>query len=547
MAVTVTVFTGSVTDPVNVTKLFVLGGCSFAVLGSILARKTISTLKHYKATLLATMFFLLASISALINSEAPFVQSLYGVYGRNNGFVLYILLTVLFVSTLSITKVTSFKALLNGLLVAGVVNLLYAFWVIVFGDFIPWNNIYGNLLGTLGNPNFIGSFFGMFSGLLASALFSPGMSLLSRSMYLALLAMTFFGVLETNAVQGKVLFIASVGIVFYYWLRSRFDGALVPIVYLGFSFSAIVVGALGTLQIGPLSRLLYKETVSLRGEYWAAGWQTGVSNPIFGVGFDSFGDWYRRSRRESALTLPGLDTVTNAAHNVYLDMFAFGGLPLFLSYIVLSLITIVSIIRVSLRMKHFENSFVVLVSVWVCYQLQSLISINQIGLAIWGWVFSGALIAYERITRVPKSQSPPSTRDRKNQESDILISAGLKAGVLSIVGLLAAAPPLSADMKWREAQVSQDANRVIETLNASYLNPLTSFKIVSVVGVLETNGFSEQAHEYALAAVKFNPESFDSWRSLTLLSKSTEAEKTTAYKKMQILDPLNRTIKVGSK
>jgi hypothetical protein len=32
---------------------------------------------------------------------------------------------------------------------------------------------------------------------------------------------------------------------------------------------------------------------------------------------------------------------------------------------------------------------------WTCYQVQSLISINQVGLALWGWILTGALIAYE--------------------------------------------------------------------------------------------------------------------------------------------------------
>jgi hypothetical protein len=54
----------------------------------------------------------------------------------------------------------SFNILIWGMFGAGFVNVIYCGWVIAFGDFIPWNNPYGNILGTFGNPNFIGAFLG---------------------------------------------------------------------------------------------------------------------------------------------------------------------------------------------------------------------------------------------------------------------------------------------------------------------------------------------------------------------------------------------------
>jgi hypothetical protein len=479
-------------------------------------------------------------------SKAPLVQSLYGVYGRNNGFLLYILLLILFISTLSISAIDNLKVVLTGLAVAGSVNLIYSYWVIAFGDFVPWNNIYGNLLGTLGNPNFIGSFFGIFSGLVFAFMFASNTKVKTRVLNLVLLVAIFYGIVETHAVQGKVLFVAAGGIAFFYWIRSRFSSILPTMLYLGASFSAFIVSVLGTQQIGPLARLLYKNTVTLRGEYWSAGWQTGISNPLTGVGFDSFGDWYRRTRSESALTLPGIDTVTNAAHNVYLDLFAFGGWPLFLTYIAINLLTMISIIRVTIRKKEFNTIFVSLVCIWACYQLQSFISINQIGLAVWGWVSSAAILVYDRIDKesshlgTPKSNSVSQGRALK--QSTEVITPGLRAGLLSLLGMLLAVPPLSADMKWYTAQQSRDVNKVIATLDQSYMNPLNSFKLNTVVGVLETNKFFEQAHEQALKAIDFNPDSYESWRNLTLLSKSTELEKSLALKNMKRLDPRNQKL-----
>jgi len=548
-AVTIVVFTQSVTDPVNVTKLFVLGALAFATAGAAIRTLNSQFIKVNKFPLLHLASFFVFSISTLIASDAPFSQSLYGVYGRNNGFLLYLLLGLLFVCTLTITNGNLFRRYLVALSIAGVINVLYALWVMAFGDFIGWSNPYGNLLGTLGNPNFIGSFFGMFSALLFTLVASKSESRMYRIGALILLPLVFLGIIDSHAVQGKVLFVAGAGMVIFYWVRDRLSSKWFSLTYLGLAFSAFIVALFGTLQKGPLAGVLYKETVSLRGEYWHAGWVTGSANPIFGAGFDSYGDWYRRSRRESALTLPGVDTVSNTAHNVFLDIFAFGGWPLFISYILLVLIVVVSIVRFTFRNKKFDTTFVGLTSVWACYQLQSTISINQIGLAVWGWAFGAAIIAYEindrAKDRVEKSSSKldvtiKNRAKRGTQES--VVSAGLTAGLASVVGMLLAVPPLSADMKWRSAQISQDANRVEALLTSSYLNPLNTYEFNNIVGAFESNGLFDMAHKAGLEAVKFNPNSYEAWRNLSLLSRSTPAEIELALSNMKRLDPLNNAI-----
>lgn len=545
-AVTVLVFTQSVTDPVNVTKLFILGGLAFASLGAALAGKGSTHLKPHRLALVLIGLFLLASIVSLVASKAPLSQSVYGVYGRNNGFLLYILLILVFVSTLTIQNSNLFKYLLGALFFAGSVNVAYALWVMAFGDFIGWNNIYGNLLGTLGNPNFIGSFFGMFSALLFTYFFNPESSWKIRVASIGLLVLTFIGIIESNAVQGKVLFVAALGITLFFYIRSRVQFVVTDLSYIFLASVGFLLALFGTLQKGPLAGVLYKETVSLRGQYWHAGWTTGSQNPWFGAGFDSYGDWYRRSRRESALTLPGIDTVTNTAHNVYLDIFAFGGWPLLCGYIAINLLVIVTILRVTIKSRRFNPIFVSLTTVWVCYQLQSIISINQIGLAIWGWIFGAAIIAFgineKNQTQKDQALSTGKQRNRAKNQNEPVFSPHLVAGLFSVLGLILSVPPLSADIKWRAAQVSQDVVKVEATLQGSYLNPHSTYRYINTVGVFESNGLFELAHKYALIAVEYNPESFESWRNLSLLKLATQAEKDIAFQNMKRLDPFNQTI-----
>lgn len=545
--VSVLLFTGSVTDPVNVTKLFAIGGFAFAALGSILNSVSFRALNKVKIPLITVISFLAVSVLVLFQSKAPISQSLYGVYGRNNGFILYLSLSLLLIASLTLVSRKDFLYVIYALLFAGTINVVYGLWVMAFGDFIGWNNQYGNLLGTFGNPNFIGSFFGMFSSVLFASLLSRTMDKRFRLGALLLLPVVFITIMDTKAVQGKVLFVAAAGITLFFFVRDKFQSKYWSIAYVAAAATCFLTALFGTLQKGPLANLLYKETVSLRGEYWYSGWQTGINNPWFGVGFDSLGDWYRRSRRESALTLPGVDTVINAAHNVYMDMLAFGGWPLFISYTVISVCVLVSIIRFTIRNKKFDFPFVTLVSVWTCYQLQSIISINQVGLAIWGWVTAGLVIAYtkldQNIAEETQQKSIKKSRNRSTSNTNEVLTPRVFAGLLSVVGLLISAPPLSADMKWRDAQLSQDVAKVEAILKPSYMNPLSTNKMINVVGVFETNKFYDLAHKYALEAVEFNPDSYESWRTITLLSKSTEQEKGEALAQMKRLDPLNPELK----
>jgi hypothetical protein len=303
-----------------------------------------------------------------------------------------------------------------------------------------------------------------------------------------------------------------------------------------------VLAVFGTLQKGPFS-FVYKRSVSLRGTYWKTAINMGSDQPLTGVGMDSYGDWYRRARPPIALIdTPGPNTTSNAAHNVILDFFAYGGWPLFLSYLAILVIGLIAIIKLTIRKKDYDGVFVTLATAWACYQLQSIISINQIGLAIWGWLLTGALVAYEfstRITEEPVAPKNPSKGRSIQKANSGAISPQLLAGIGAVIGLIVACPPLSADTKWRSALDSKDANKVIAALEPSYLTPGDSLRFAQATQLLASSNLLPQAHQVALDAVAFNPDSYDNWRNLYFLSNSTPEEKSEAVKNMQRLDPLN--------
>jgi hypothetical protein len=348
-------------------------------------------------------------------------------------------------------------------------------------------------------------------------------------------------IVDSSAIQGRVVAALGVGLVLFFYIRSKFN-VLIQSLYSTFATIVGFFGIAGALQQGPLVEYIYKTSVSLRGQYWLAGWNTGEANPFFGSGMDAFGDWYRRSRDLRAIELPGVNTVVNAAHNVPLDMFAFGGWPLFVSYLGIMLLGAIAIVKLVLRSRKYDVVTVSLSVAWIGYQIQSIISINQIGLAIWGWCLTGALIGYEFTTRGNSSenqdtngQTKPSFRKVQSESASLLISTS----IFAFIGLIVALPPLSADAKWRNAQTSTTVEAIEASMVPSLFNPQNSTKYLMNIQILEQSNFPELAHKYALEATKWNPESFDLWRILFLVRNTSPEEKALAVENMKRLDPLN--------
>jgi hypothetical protein len=248
---------------------------------------------------------------------------------------------------------------------------------------------------------------------------------------------------------------------------------------------------------------------------------------------DGYGDWFRRARDTQAMILPGPNVVTNAAHNVPIDILAYGGWPLFLSYLGIIILALIALIKVTLRNKKYEFIFVGTAVGWACYQVQSIISINQIGLAVWGWLLSGALISYEYVTR---NEENKKTLQPKREA---VFSAQLIAGLGAVIGLLIAIPPFNADSKWATSTTSGDLESVKKALTPTYMTPTNSSRLINSVQLFENNKLYDLALEYAKKAVANNPDYFDGWRVLYAITNSTPADKQAAKENMIRLDPLN--------
>jgi O-antigen ligase len=529
-------------DPVNVGKMVITVGIGFSIWALVLKNNFGTSFRYQKSVFLAVAFFIVAGVSSTLASDAPLEQNIFGVFGRNTGFLTYLGLAGVLVGASLIRKLVNYEKLSKGLIVAGLVNVAVCATELAGYNLFGFNNIYKNILGTFGNPNFISSFLGIFASTFLAYIFSPGVAVWIRVSAPFIIGLAFYEILDSNSIQGVVVAVLGFTIVGFLVIRSYLKSVALQFTYLVLAVTGGGFGVAGALQIGPLTEVIYKTSVSLRGEYWRAGIKMGMDHPLTGVGFDTYGDWYRRARSASAMILPGPGTVTNSAHNVNIDIFSYGGFPLLISYLALVVLAGIAVVKVVIRSKGYDKHFFPLATAWVCYQAQAIISINQIGLAVWGWALTGAVIGYEKISRTNEVKN---TLDTGSGKAGRGVDQGLAATYLvSVVGfsvgIILAFPAFLGDSSWRSAIKSGSVELVQKSANQW---PRDSYKMASTVALLEENKFPDLAYPIALSLTGYNPNYFDGWRMLTFVSKSSVEDKKLALDKMKVLDPLNKEIK----
>ena len=395
-------------DPINVPKLAVISVGGFMALGALLANRAELMKKQYRLVLIFGLAFVFDLTIVLIVSGTNFYQEFFGTFGRATGYVAYVALALLLMAAAVSASTITLKRFGWSLLSAGFVSIVYGIFQALKLDPIGWVNQYSPVIGFLGNPNFQSSFVSFSGVMIFALLISKEVKPLVRGGYVVYLVAAVYVIKETASQQGFLVLMGGISVVTIIWIsKSKFKVLTIPSLIA--SFIGAVLVTLGSLNSGPLASVLYKASVTYRGDYWRAGWKMSVEHPIFGVGLDSFGDWYRRARTVEATLRRGPDIVSNAAHNVLLDLSSNGGFPLLIIYLFMMFLVVAAAIKVVKRSAGFDSVFAGLVAVWIAYQAQSIISLNQLGLAVWGWIISGLIIGYEINTReveVVQKQGP---------------------------------------------------------------------------------------------------------------------------------------------
>jgi hypothetical protein len=204
-------------------------------------------------------------------------------------------------------------------------------------------------------------------------------------------------------------------------------------------------------------------------------------------------------------------------------------------------LVIISATKVLKRSAGFNPIFAGLVGGWVGFQAQSIISINQIGLALWGWVLSGLIIGYEINTRNSVINDSVAKKGRVAGKP-AQTSAGTVIALFTafVLGVLVGMPPYVASVKYKTALETGNP-QIIQ--DAAYIWPLDYSRMVQVAMTLNENKLESQGLEVAVDATMKFPDNYAVWAALDAMKSATAEQKAQALAQMKRLDPLNPNLK----
>jgi len=539
VAVTLVITDRINTEPANIPKMLLLTCLAGAVFGMMLWSKTLQQKSIRNISYLITSFSILLVISSALSSN-PFERGLYGAFGRNTGALTYISLGIVLLAVSTFKEFSSYIKLIKAFIIVAVINIIYSLFAGAGYDVFTWSNPFnGAVLGTFGKPKFIGDFMGIFFSTMFIALIAY------RTERMKLLIASFgilLGVVViklSDALQGAIIPIFGISALSLIYLKyfPKYKGIRITaaIVY----FLGFIVGGLGILNKGPLAQLLYKPSLTFRGEYWQTGINMGLEKPLFGVGIDSYGSYFRTFRNQSATVLPGVDVTTDTAHNVFIDIFSGGGFPLLFVYLLINIFVAVTAIKHLRASAKFDPYFTIFFVGWLTYTIQSIFSINQIGLAIWGWLFAGAIIGYSKLDPDQKESSRVNSKSKKQSSQQSLAPAGAALSAVAglVVGLLIALPPMIRDTQFRNIQTkSGDSQKLIDLVNSW---PLDSSRMNRASVLLANSSLNVLSAQVALNGTKSFPNDYAAWYTLYELSGEGSTERESYRKELNKIDPFN--------
>jgi len=399
----------ALSDPFNSPKMWVLSVTGLWLLGWLAVQA-----KYYvknptlKITTIIAGAFALTLVVAWIATDNKFV-GFFGQYARRTGLLEYLCLITFFLTAAFLMRLHRLATLDRTIVFLGSLLGIYGAFQNYKIDFVKWHYLYNPIFVTLGNPDFAGAIL----AILLVLNFGVAINSEKEKWFRAVagfntLLLTIIIVLS-QARQGLLAAGIGIGLIVLVWIYQK--NKRISFALSGFSIIGGLAVIAGMLKIGPLTRLFYKESVTYRGDYWRAAARMFIHHPLFGVGLDRYGAYFRQYRDTTQVLRRGPSIVADAAHSVPLQIAATGGIFVTLAFLALTGFTIW---RGVVALRKTEGAAQIMAAVifgaWITYQAQSFISIDNLGIAIWGYILGGAVIGISILpsdvdVRAPKPSS----------------------------------------------------------------------------------------------------------------------------------------------
>lgn len=511
-------------DSLIIPKLVLLFALGMFTLPKVLENfKYIYHDKKLRSLFILAIIFILQMILSMLTSNTPFEQQFFGRTGRGLGFITYFSLIVILLSSAIFIKKSGLNKLLFWLVICSGITSIYSLMQRFGLDIFEWETKTNGIIGTLGNPNFQGSFAAM--ALIPALVYfwSPRTSRVYSLSFSLILITTIF---VCQSTQGYITALASISIylLIYAWYKGK------PQFYslLTLVFSGGLVAIAGMLDKGPLATYLYKISVQSRGEMWRTAFNAANNNPFLGTGLDSFGDFSLLYRDQK--TANGIAEFTDNAHNFFLQFAATGGYLLALVYLAIIALSFHSFIKLQREKNNFDKNLAAVFSAWLCFQLQSIISPASISTLTWNFIICGSLIGL-------------SAQNWTTNESKFLKPKRLTkvfSYFLLLSSILITYPLFNSDRLALKSIRTGDGDLAIVAAK-SY--PESVIRYSRIGTTLLTSGLYPQSLDVARSAVKFNPNAISAWVLILVNESAPVSERQKAKNEILRLDPFNKEVK----
>jgi O-antigen ligase len=387
-------FNTNLQDPFNSPKMWILTLLAASLCIYVFpSRQSVKTTKS-GSTYNKKIYFVIYSFIISLFLSTVFTDSIYtaffGASGRRLGFLTYISLSIVLLVLIKFARNTS-PRIYAPVLMLSLVLVVYGFLQGSGNDFVAWNNPYNSIILTFGNPNYASAMLAIFAAVLLGGCLEQQLSIYIKVLSISLVILMIVLIQNSKSRQGLLAFIIAslTQLVFIAYFKKKILGRL----FIFLLFTSLSLIALAMLQIGPLANLIYKQSVSIRGYYWRAAFEMFKANPIFGIGIDRYGEYFKEYRETNYSLTFSFELNSSNAHNVPLQFLAMGGAIVGISYALISLLVFIAGIKLILKSDaSTRNYHTTLFSAWIAFQAQSVISIDNIGLTIWGWILSGLIL-----------------------------------------------------------------------------------------------------------------------------------------------------------
>jgi O-antigen ligase len=530
-------------DPFNTPKLIVLILISGWLSGHLInsyRQSRVTNKSSDLTTLLLSVFFLIALLISTLLTDVKIVGFI-GESQRRNGFLQYFALTVILLySSRSINFKYSVRVLKVGIF-TGLVLSAYGIMQITGRDFISWNNPYNSMISTVGNPNFASAILAILSLLALFSFFLRQISIYYKLMAIFVIFMSLTAIIKSQSRQGLMVLLFSILFyvaVFIYLSRPKFR-----IFAVSTSIFISVLAILGMLQKGPLASILYKESVSIRGYYWRAGIEMLQERPFFGIGVDRYGAYFKQFREVGYPLNYGYEISSTNAHNVFIQIFSTSGIIVGILYLLLLFHIFKSGMQLVAHTKDDQLKIsLTLLSAWLGFQAQSLISIDSIGVSVWGWLLGGCILGLANsLKNVDQVEiSPRKIDSRGNVVSISLFQPVVSFLILIPIGVIAfGLIRLESDsLKVRDltnATATQNRDAVFTYANSVMNNPIADpfYKYRSALSLYDM-GFRGQAKTEIQKLIELDPRNLNYLQGLIVMETSENNLEKVVQARIQI-------------